>query len=1235
MTECLTSKEAHPGRAAPGVRSQAMEGIAMKRTEHHTDGASCRSGDLSRRRSPRHIAVLLTSVFLASLMLLCASASAQAAERPTLLFSFGPDGSEASEFEAAGPIAIDQQTHQVYVLDTGHGDLYKFDANGSPVNWEGSTGYISGNKVSGLPVSVGVGERELAVNSQSHTIYVANAEGSSLSAFQADGEPALFTAGPDAGTNELSGFTTRTPGVAVDINGDIYVTEQGAGSGANGKVKIYAPSGAPMAQFETIEPASLGVAPSGDLYVAHRAGPVRKFTPSAFPVTAATTYTPAAQTVNQKESTAIFVDPSTGDFDIVETEIFEGYWIGEYSASGVFKGKQAGVGEVGDISGTVFPSGAVSSGVARDVSSDNLYVSRFGGSVSLPSQVEVLGIVPPPVLQPSIDSSSVAGVAADSATLKAQINPHTLDTTYHFEYGSEDCSIVPDPCAAVPSVDPSIGSGHIGVGVSRLLSELNPGTTYHYRVVAQNSLGTTVSTDQSFTTQSAGLGFELGDRRAWEMVSPPNKFGGSIGALALSEGTTQAAANGNGLAYISSGSLEAAPEGNRLIEPSSELARRGASGWSSEDITPPHARVAPLIPGHASEYKLFSPDLSEALLEPRDDTALSSQTSERAPNLRKNSTPPAYTPLVTGKEGFANVPEGTEFGGDPLRSSLSEVQIAGANKSLSQVVLQSTTPLSADAAPGSLYEWSGGQLKAVSQLPAGEGGAVVAAPLGSNQGSVGGAVSEDGSRVFWGRGTYVDGGGIHLNGLYLRDMLAEETTRLDVVQPGGSGAENALANLHGPAFQGASAAGTAVLFTDSQQLTADASPAERDLYRCEIPAGEAASGCTSLTDLSAPLSGSGESAEVQGVVSALSEDASRVYFVAKGVLDETANLGDETAETGQPNLYLWQQGSGVRFIARLGTGDAPDWGQLDAGVTSFGGSFHLAATASPNGRFFSFVSERRLTQYDNRDAVTGEPLEEVFSYDAADNRLACASCNPSGGEPAGLIDSRQEGANAVDPRGLFTNRRIAALLPETSVLGTAKPTVYRSRSVLDNGRVFFNAADSLVPADSNGNWDVYQYEPRGTGSCSAKSGNAAAAVTNSGCVGLISSGSAEEEAAFLDASESGDDVFFITPAKLSVRDEDNVNDVYDARVDGTPARLEPNAECLGEACQPPAQAPNDPTPASAGFDGPGNVSPKAAQRCPKGRRKAHSKGKSRCVARRGKKRHQHQRKATKNRKASR
>ena len=102
---------------------------------------------------------------------------------------------------------------------------------------------------------------------------------------------------------------------------------------------------------------------------------------------------------------------------------------------------------------------------------------------------------------------------------------------------------------------------------------------------------------------------------------------------------------------------------------------------------------------------------------------------------------------------------------------------------------------------------------------------------------------------------------------------------------------------------------------------------------------------------------------------------------------------------------------------------------------------------------------------------------------------------------------------------------------------------------------------------------------------------------------------------FIDASETGDDVFFITPARLSVTDEDDELDVYDTRVDGVPASLPVINECLGEACQAAPNPPNDPTPNSAAFHGSGNV---PSERCAESKRKVTSEGHSRCVAKKHK-----------------
>ena len=1124
------------------------------------------------------------------------STSATADEPPVYQTSFGPDGTAGSNFDKVGSVAVDQQTEAVYVIDRSTDVLYKFDDEGQPLDFGGSASNISGNEITGLSFFANANESQVAVDSSSHIVYVTS--GNSVVAFQENGEPALFTAGPGEGTNQISGFGELI-GVAVDANGNIYTSDY------TGYIRIYAPSGEFLTQFETATPANLAVAPDGAVYVSRYGGTVLKFTPSEFPITSTTTYAAAAEPLNEGTSQTVAVDPATGNVYVSELVpgSFEFTHVLVYDPSGSLIATFGGPGEEGQLAG-------ISPGVAIHGSSGRVYVSTDDEGVDATrSQVEIFAPEVIFVGPPTIAGTAVTGVTADTATLRALINPNTKETTYRFEIGTEDCSLAPGTCTVVPGG--SAGSGHEPIAVSAGVDGLQSNTVYHYRAIAENELGVTEGPDRTFTTQTTGLGFQLSDSRVWEMVSPSQSFGGVL--RSYHHGALQAEEGGNGLAYLSFGSIEADPEGNRAIEPSTVLARRGADGsWRSNDITPPHTKATTVVAG--TEYNVFSPDLSKALLEPRDATPLSSAASERTPYLRENTAPPLYTPLVTSKDGFANVPSDIHFGGDELRGQVSDVVVSGANPNLTHVALSSEVPLVAGASVDgpTLYEWAGGQIQPVSVLPESEGGALVQGFLGSDQGSVRKAVSDDGSRVFWSPGN-IGTGSINFTALYVRDTAEEVTSRLDVVQQGASGAGD-----NRPAFQGASADGTVVFFTDSQQLTADASPEGRDLYRCEIPDAAAAAGCASLTDISAPLAGSGESAEVQGLVPSISADGSRVYFVANGVLAVAANEAGETARAEEPNLYLWEEDEGVRFIATLSPEDDRDWGKVNGDTPGY--TKALSAAASPSGRYFAFMSELSLTGYENQSDGSGPKNEEVFRYDAVSDALACVSCGPSGASPVGDPSP----PDAVDPHGFWTGRSVAALLPQATMSGgeqLARYPLYLPRSVLNNGRVFFNSVEALVPADSNGEWDVYEYESSGVGSCTGSASGAAVSSTGDACVSLMSSGADEEPSAFLDASESGDDVFFITAGRLSVLDKNNVNDIYDARVNGRLAVLTPAPRCVGEACQPSAGAPSDPTPASEMFRG-----PQDAIKCPKGKRKVRRHGKVRCVRKHHKhKKHHHKR----------
>ena len=155
--------------------------------------------------------------------------------------------------------------------------------------------------------------------------------------------------------------------------------------------------------------------------------------------------------------------------------------------------------------------------------------------------------------------------------------------------------------------------------------------------------------------------------------------------------------------------------------------------------------------------------------------------------------------------------------------------------------------------------------------------------------------------------------------------------------------------------------------------------------------------------------------------------------------------------------------------------------------------------------------------------------------------------------------------------------------------------MYQSRYLSDGGRVFFDSADALVPQDVNGTIDVYEFEPPQVGSCEETSETYS--PRSDGCVSLISSGTSREESAFLDASESGDDVFFLTAAQLSPRDTDTAYDVYDAHVCSAASPCPPEEASepppcdTGDSCRPaPSPQPDIfGAPASETFSGNGNL----------------------------------------------
>jgi hypothetical protein len=797
----------------------------------------------------------------------------------------------------------------------------------------------------------------------------------------------------------------------------------------------------------------------------------------------------------------------------------------------------------------------------------------------------------PPV---SIDSTSVTQVNATSADLQAELNPHGVAGEYHFEYDTTPYTEGQAPHGtSVPIPEGSLSAATSDLARSELVQGLVPSTTYYYRVVAHNSLGAVQGPGRSFTTQ--GSGAVLPDGRQWEMVSPPNKHGAPLQPMSEFGGVLQAAADGGAFAFYSLGPTDTEPQGNRSIDDTQLLAKRGAGGWSTENITTAHEEIAKPEVGSPSEYRLFSEDLSSALLEPLGATPLSSKTTERTPYRREEDG--EYMPLLPAENMLA----GVKFGGEEFRKGTGEysggVTFRTASPDGKHVLLESTQALTSGFKAGfvpttsSLYELSGETLQLVSVLPGPADEPTAEAGLrvevGDNDQSMRGAISADGSRVVFG----TVGG--HL---YLRDVSLGQTVKLDEPQPG------AAALQRTPLFQGATGDGDKVFFTDEARLTTDATKASgRDLYMCEVKVSPGGQLECVLSDLSVD-SNAGERADVQGEVSSFGADGGKVYFAANGVLTAAANARGGHAvpancastEDEPCNLYVYDTNAKrIALVAVVSSLDAPDWNGEHVLRLS-----KLTARSSPSGRYFAFMSERPLTGYDNRDAspsAAGARDEEVFEYDAQSEALRCVSCNPTGARPVGVFDKNQFPGLLVDEARIWPNRWLAGSIPGWTA-NNIFVSLYQSRYLSDSGRLFFDAADALSPLDTNGTIhgvnDVYEYEPAGVGSCTSEA--TAYVPGDAGCVNLISAGTSPEESAFLDASENRDEVFFLTASRLVGSDVDGALDVYDAHVCSVsspcpPPPPTPSPACEGDACQNPVAPPSDATPASLTYKGPGNA----------------------------------------------
>ncbi len=411
-------------------------------------------------------------------------------------------------------------------------------------------------------------------------------------------------------------------------------------------------------------------------------------------------------------------------------------------------------------------------------------------------------------------------------------------------------------------------------------------------------------------------------------------------------------------------------------------------------------------------------------------------------------------------------------------------------------------------------------------------------------------------------------------------------------------------------FAGASNDGTRVFFTSAQQFTDNANEGEGEagaecheatlggcnLYEslcadpCGKPGEEPVAAERQLVDVSEaegrkPLAGG---PQVQGVM-ALSPDGTHVYFVARGVLTENPNSQEQTASKGADNLYVYERDEDhpkgrLTFIATLPKADEHPIGAFGQGVLEWDHGIQLA-NVTPDGRFLVFLSHGALTPDNTRPTEEGKPAPpaQIYGYDAQTDTLK-------------RIAIGQHGYN--DDGNAGTQDAAIAIAEDGSALGVgpgrADPTMSH-----DGQYVFFQSPVGLAPgalddvevATSNQGTpeyaqNIYEYHD----------GNVALISDGKDATPVPASPGAHSSVELLGSDATGANVFFTTFDQLTPQDTDTQRDYYDARIctseEPCPTYPSPALPCSEEGCHAAAAgSPSSQTPASATFNGPGNLAP--------------------------------------------
>lgn len=827
---------------------------------------------------------------------------------------------------------------------------------------------------------------------------------------------------------------------------------------------------------------------------------------------------------------------------------------------------------------------------------------------------------------PLATTEESTAVGEKEAMMHGKVDPNgSAVSVCRFEYGTTIAYGAVAPCEPA-----TLGMGEFNIAVSGQAEALEPGTTYHYRLVASGAAGATQGEDYTFTTTGAPLcpnsairfeqgiaAVQLPNCMALEKVSP-EKFNQIASTPMIS-------ADGGKASFWSLAPLAGTRGNLSALGGDVYVAERGADGWSTKPTSPPYPYTW-TWGGAGRGARSFTPDLTNWVVLGASEQASAywKGTGQFFRGGLSGSFEPISPVLAPSGDGFTKT--NVQFGElQGASTDLGRLYVSGGEAS---VAYASGDPV--PSGPGS------GKNTYVAQVdPSGQptiklaardevgpdAGKVWGATCGLRLGGLGdlsglawrdqGAISVDSSRAI-----------VSVRAAQPESEPCSEASKLRLLErteaPGGGGAdlielvENECTRISplcktevevngNDYFQGASIDGAKLYFTTNRQLAdsdLDGTAAECSrtsgvmgcdlyLYDSSKPAGER------LTQISAGESvvgkhAAGEEAGVFKGTVAISGDGSRVYFAAAGMLTSTANPNGNKADeypAGDPKLYVWSLDTGAtQFVGSLSLSDPDLFG--DNGTLY--NQAYAVPVAGENIGGEQVGGDGHILVFQTRSSLVADDADagrsDAYRYDASAEppNLVCVSCQPDGPDDEPFDINNLSGAKA-------------------SIAGTS--FAEEGRWVSEDGQsVLVRTTQPLVSGDLNGARNDYLW--------------------HKGDFTLLPGTAGLNESFFVSQpvlSRDGSQVAFAAKPALLPSDGDTAEDVYLARVGGGyPNPPAPFPDCApSQSCQgTPAAEPSAPNAATAVYSGRGNVNvrrPVKPRRCPKGKRRVVRHGKVRCL----------------------